>query len=280
MPGFVFVCDAQGTPLMPMSPAYARKLLQSGKAILHPHHAFSVLNLTRTVEMPTLRPVVLAVAIHLHTAELFLVAEGDHHMFPLLYLIVDLRTDLPWRLRRRAAHRRRRRRRDRYRTARRFGRPFALRRPCLMHSRWSAAIRTRRQHTRSGRRYVAPTIRWRTQAIVRTIHVLSKIVPISDVILLSPQRTPMPKGQMTDLVERRQQLIEAYGVLGARGERIAACAYCGTTEGRIGVDQILPRSRGGTDAWHNLVLACRPCNERKGERTPEEAGMSLRIPPA
>src|SRR5262245_37318642 len=128
MPGFVFVCDAAGTPLMPMSAAYARKLLQSGKAILKPHHDFPALCLARTVDVHTLRPAVLGVAIHLHTVELFLMAEGDQRIFPLLYLIGDLRTDLPWRMRRRAAHRQRRRRRHRYRTARRFGRPFALRR--------------------------------------------------------------------------------------------------------------------------------------------------------
>ncbi len=279
MPGFVFVCDAAGTPLMPMSPAYARKLLKSGKALHHPHHAFSVLQLTRVVETPILRPAVLGLAIHLHTVELFLTAEGDHQMFPLLYMILDLRTDIPWRMRRRASHRQRRRRRDRYRTARRYGRPFALRRPCLVHSRWGARIR-QRQTKRVGRTYIAPTIRWRANAILRTIQALRKIVPISHVLVLSPHRLPSSTMRTTDAADRRQQLIATYGVPDTRGERVAACAYCGTTKGRIDVDHILPRSRGGTDAWNNLVLACVPCNERKGDRTPEEAGMPLQLPPA
>jgi hypothetical protein len=42
---------------------------------------------------------------------------------------------------------------------------------------------------------------------------------------------------------------------------------------------MLPKSRGGTSAWHNVVLACKDCNDRKGDRTPDEAGMPLRIPP-
>ena len=41
------------------------------------------------------------------------------------------------------------------------------------------------------------------------------------------------------------------------------------------VDHILPRSRGGGDTWHNTACACQSCNQRKGNCTPAEAGMSL-----
>ena len=40
-------------------------------------------------------------------------------------------------------------------------------------------------------------------------------------------------------------------------------------------EHILPESRGGRWAWMNLVTACGPCNGRKADRTPEEAGMPL-----
>jgi 5-methylcytosine-specific restriction endonuclease McrA len=51
------------------------------------------------------------------------------------------------------------------------------------------------------------------------------------------------------------------------------CAYCG---GRADtVDHVLPRSRGGGDTWFNLVAACQPCNGLKGDRTPQEAGMTM-----
>lgn len=59
--------------------------------------------------------------------------------------------------------------------------------------------------------------------------------------------------------------------------RDRACAYCG---GRAQtVDHIVPRSRGGGSTWTNLVSACSRCNERKGNRTPAEAGMQLRVKP-
>lgn len=57
------------------------------------------------------------------------------------------------------------------------------------------------------------------------------------------------------------------------------CAYCGRTTPPLTVDHILPRSRSGSDTWENLVAACVRCNNRKGNRTPEEANMQLRIRP-
>jgi hypothetical protein len=55
------------------------------------------------------------------------------------------------------------------------------------------------------------------------------------------------------------------------------CMYCGQAYSRMSLtrDHILPRSRGGEDLWTNVVSACKPCNQRKGARLPEEAGMPL-----
>jgi len=53
------------------------------------------------------------------------------------------------------------------------------------------------------------------------------------------------------------------------------CQYCGRTDGRMTVDHIVPKSQGGRDTWENLVCACPACNNRKGDSTPEHAGMRL-----
>ncbi|HNE84258.1 MAG TPA: HNH endonuclease, partial [bacterium] len=37
--------------------------------------------------------------------------------------------------------------------------------------------------------------------------------------------------------------------------------------------------RGGKDAWENLVTACITCNNKKGDRTPDEARMVLMTTP-
>jgi 5-methylcytosine-specific restriction endonuclease McrA len=55
------------------------------------------------------------------------------------------------------------------------------------------------------------------------------------------------------------------------------CQYCGekTDSKHIGIDHVLPESRGGQDTWENTVSACNPCNFDKDNRTPWEAGMKL-----
>jgi 5-methylcytosine-specific restriction endonuclease McrA len=53
------------------------------------------------------------------------------------------------------------------------------------------------------------------------------------------------------------------------------CQYCGTSRGPMTVDHIIPKTMGGTDSWENLVCACPRCNNKKGNRTPEQAGMKL-----
>nr|WP_228702796.1 HNH endonuclease [Salisaeta longa] len=52
------------------------------------------------------------------------------------------------------------------------------------------------------------------------------------------------------------------------------CQYCGAKD-RLTIDHVLPKSRGGRDTWENLAAACVACNNRKGDRTPEEANMTL-----
>lgn len=53
------------------------------------------------------------------------------------------------------------------------------------------------------------------------------------------------------------------------------CQYCGSASAPLTIDHIIPRSRGGGDTWDNLTTACIVCNNRKGNRTPEEARMRL-----
>jgi 5-methylcytosine-specific restriction endonuclease McrA len=60
-----------------------------------------------------------------------------------------------------------------------------------------------------------------------------------------------------------------------------SCQYCGRhrseLRGRqfLTRDHILPVSRGGENSWENVVTSCSPCNNRKGDRLPEEAGMRI-----
>ena len=55
------------------------------------------------------------------------------------------------------------------------------------------------------------------------------------------------------------------------------CCYCGSQKrpDLLTRDHIVPVSRGGADSWKNVVTACKPCNQRKGAKSPERAGMMM-----
>jgi len=55
------------------------------------------------------------------------------------------------------------------------------------------------------------------------------------------------------------------------------CQYCGERFSRrhLNYDHVIPRRQGGPTTWDNIVTSCIPCNDKKRDRTPQEAGMRL-----
>ncbi len=55
------------------------------------------------------------------------------------------------------------------------------------------------------------------------------------------------------------------------------CQYCGDKVPRANLtyDHVIPRAKGGKTEWTNIVIACGTCNQKKGNRTPSQAGMRL-----
>ena len=55
------------------------------------------------------------------------------------------------------------------------------------------------------------------------------------------------------------------------------CQYCGKKHqaADLTLDHVIPKSNGGTTCWENVVTACRKCNIKKGDRSPESAGLAL-----
>ena len=58
-----------------------------------------------------------------------------------------------------------------------------------------------------------------------------------------------------------------------------ACQYCGASS-NLTVDHVIPRSKGGSSNWENIVASCAPCNRRKGDRLPRQANMHPRRTPS
>ncbi len=59
------------------------------------------------------------------------------------------------------------------------------------------------------------------------------------------------------------------------------CQYCGEhfSKNHLTLDHVVPVVQGGGKTWENIVTACKPCNQRKGGRTPQQARMELKRKP-
>ncbi len=55
------------------------------------------------------------------------------------------------------------------------------------------------------------------------------------------------------------------------------CQYCNTRfeDTKLTLDHVIPKSKGGQFTWKNLVTACNRCNQKKGDKTPQQASMQL-----
>jgi 5-methylcytosine-specific restriction endonuclease McrA len=96
------------------------------------------------------------------------------------------------------------------------------------------------------------------------VHSASKALPVPSVIrLLAYRHIP----QQTRALSRKNILLRDRNT----------CQFCSLTlpASELTLDHVVPRSRGGRSSWENLVACCYPCNNSKGNRTPEEAGFAL-----
>ncbi|MGB9772990.1 MAG: HNH endonuclease [Bacteroidota bacterium] len=100
----------------------------------------------------------------------------------------------------------------------------------------------------------------------RELHSVSSSIPFPSIVRLSVYiRVPYKR-----VILSRKNILRRDGY---------QCQYCGRTGVPLTVDHVIPKARGGEETWENLVTACVDCNNRKGDRTPEEAHMTLLRPP-
>ena len=98
------------------------------------------------------------------------------------------------------------------------------------------------------------------------VHSVSMSMPFPSIVRLSVYvRVPYKK-----------IILSRKNILRRDGHR---CLFCGRGDLPLTLDHVVPLSRGGDDSWENLVCACVKCNNKKGDRTPEEARMPLRRKP-
>ncbi|MDE3058435.1 MAG: HNH endonuclease [Bacteroidota bacterium] len=96
----------------------------------------------------------------------------------------------------------------------------------------------------------------------KALHSVSMTMPFPSVVRLS----------LYIRVPYKKIILSRKNILRRDGHR---CQYCGRGDLPLTIDHVTPRSRGGEETWENLVCACVQCNNKKGDRTPEEALMQL-----
>src|SRR5579875_625292 len=89
-----------------------------------------------------------------------------------------------------------------------------------------------------------------------------------------PEPSVVRLGRYVRVPRQTRLAITRRAVFARDGHR---CQYCGAQAENI--DHVVPRSRGGTHTWDNVVAACRRCNAQKEDHFLEDSGLVLRHPP-
>lgn len=247
---FVFVVDRQGRPLQPTTPARARKLLKAGRAVVARHTPFVIRLKDRTVAQSQVDGVELGIDPgSKHTGIAMFTTVDDERRGRYSLQLNHRGALIRKKLGQRAAYRRGRRSRNlRYR-APRFGnrkRPKGWLAPSLRHR-----VDTTVSWVDRLARW-APVLAVHVERVAFDAHAISAGHP--------PEGAEYCRGTLYG-TEVREYLLAKFG---------RQCVYCGITGVPLNVDHVQPRSKGGSDRVSNLVLACVPCNQAKGDRVVEE----------
>ena len=95
-------------------------------------------------------------------------------------------------------------------------------------------------------------------------------------------RSATEKFQIPSVIVLFRYVDEKFFTLSCTRRNILArdankCQYCAETfcEGDLTIDHVVPKSKGGTSVWNNVVAACKPCNQKKRDYLVERAPVSL-----
>ncbi len=242
----IFVLDTDKTPLTPCRPKRARMLLKQGKAAVFRMFPFTVI---LKYEIQDASPGELRIKIDPgskktgiavvsdSTGEVVFAAEIEHRGQTVKESLES----------RRAIRRSRRNRNTRYRKARFLN-------------------RTRKKG------WLPPSLESRISNIETWVKRLMRLSPVKSIsqelvkfdtqLMENPEISGVAyqQGTLTGY-EVREYLLEKWD---------RKCAYCGNKDIPLEIEHIQPKSRGGSDRISNLTLACRSCNEKKGNKPVEE----------
>lgn len=249
--------NEDGKPVMPCEPVVARLLLKEGEAKVERINPFTI-RLNHPIEEPCLQDIELGVDDGFDRAGIAIVQKRTKREdVVVLQGELKLRNDVRKKLELRRQYRRSRRSKLRYRKPRFDNR--------MRSEGW-----------------IPPSVKAKKNQILRTVRLLAKIAPITKIVYeeamfdIQKLENPDVKGREYQNGLGRDWENRRHAVLWRDNY---TCQYCGTKKGVLTVDHVIPRGSGGTDTWSNLVCACLNCNNEKGDKTPDEAGLKLKRKP-
>lgn len=248
---FVSVIGSDGKPLMPCSGKSARKLLDKGRAKVIRREPFIIQLLDRTQINCKLQPTQIKIDPGSKTTGLAIVREDRPNEITVIRLMeLEHRGRvIKLKLYNRAMHRRNRRsRKTRYREARFLN-------------------RTRPQG------WLPPSIQHRIDSTMSWVNRLRRWFPITKIVYEDVKfDTQLAQNTHLEGIMYQQGTLLGYELreyLLLKFDH--KCAYCGNGCSKgFQIDHVIPRSRGGSNRLINLVLACKECNQTKGNKSYQE----------
>ncbi|QJB26625.1 RNA-guided endonuclease IscB [Limnospira fusiformis] len=237
MSNHVFVLDTNRKPLTPCKPGMARSLLKAGKASVFRRYPFTII-LNKEVDANP-EPLELKLDPGSKVTGIAL-KQGNHIIFAaeLQHRGQQIKEAL---LSRRQLRRSRRNRKTRYRPARFLN-------------------RTRPEG------WLAPSWQHRVDTLMTWVHRFRRLAPVGritqELVRFDLQLMENPEISGVEYQQGELQGYEIREYLLFKWDR--TCAYCGAQNVPLEVEQIQPRSKGGSDRVSNLTMACHSCNQAKG----------------
>ena len=245
----VFVLDRSGQPLMPCSEKRARLLLARGRARVHRLTPFAIRLIDRHAGTCSFQPLQVKLDPGSKTTGIALVREDLDGGVAVLNLFE-------------LAHR-----------GRQISEALTARR--AMRRRRRANLRCRAPRFDNRRKpagWLAPSLRHRVDTTEAWVARLRRLAPVTGIAqeLVRFDMQAMDNHEIAG-VEYQQGTLAGYEVREYLIEKFGRkCAYCDASDAPLNIDHVHPRASGGTNRVSNLVLACIPCNAKKGARPVEE----------
>jgi len=238
----VFVIDTNKQPLNPLHPGRARLLLKQGKAAVYRRYPFTLI-LKCAVEQPHLEPLRVKIDPGSKTTGIALVNDGSSEVVwaaELMHRGEQIKRDMD---KRRALRKSRRQRKTRYR-------------------------KPRFNNRRKRKGTLPPSQESRVCNVLTWIRRLMRLCPLGaisqELVQFDTQALERPdiEGVQYQLGTLAGYEVRAYVLLKWNHQ----CAYCDARQVPLELDHLHPRSKLGSNRVSNLVAACKPCNQRKGNQ--------------